>query len=61
MKTFKIGLELSLIVGNSMLPDIKERSTSNSDGKVKVKYFPRATFDDMHDDINVSNVKNPEN
>ena len=52
MKTLKIGVELSLIVGDSMPPDNEERRISKTDRKFKVKYFPSETFDGMHDYIN---------
>ena len=45
-----------------MLPDIEERRIPKRDRKFKVKFFPRETFDGMHDYINKSiHLKIPEN
>ena len=35
------------MVGDSLVPGVGERGISKKDKKVKVKYFPRATVDDM--------------
>ena len=37
----------TLIVGDSMLPDIEERKILKRELKIKVKNFPRATIDGM--------------
>ena len=52
----------TLILCDSMLPDIEKRRIPKRNGRFKVKYFPRETFDVMHDHINRSiHLKNPEN
>ena len=61
MKTFINGIELPLfIVGDSMF-GIKEWKILKSDRKVKVKNFPGATIDDMHDYIKALLKRCPDN
>ena len=51
----------TLIVGDSMLSGIEERTIPKRDRKVKVKNFPGATIDDMHDYIKPVLKKCPDN
>ena len=51
----------TLIVDDSMTPDIEQRGIPNTDRSIKVKYFHRETSDGMHYCMNTSiHFKNPE-